>query len=131
MKKQNLSNRAVRQQETDFRIMQAIADNPQISQRGLAKELGLSLGRTHYCLSALIKIGWVKVGNFASSKKKKQYAYILTPSGLAQKSAITHDFLRQKIEEYEALRLEIERLNIELNAVDGFESSPSAQMAQI
>lgn len=102
--------------------MQAIAGNPHISQRELAEHLGLSLGRAHYCLSALIKIGWVKVGNFTSSEKKKQYAYILTPSGLAHKAAITGEFLRRKLDEYEALKLEIEQLNRELVAVDGFKS---------
>lgn len=119
MEKQTPSSKTLRQQEAEFRIMQAIAGNPQISQRELAEELGLSLGRAHYCLSALIKIGWVKVGNFASSGKKRQYAYILTPSGLAHKAAITGEFLRRKIEEYETLRLEIEQLNRELIAVGG------------
>lgn len=122
MKKQNPSIKALRQQEAEFHIMQAIAGNPQISQRELAGELGLSLGRAHYCLSALIKIGWVKVGNFASSGKKKQYAYLLTPLGLAHKAAITREFLRRKIEEYEALRLEIERLSGELNVGGGFDT---------
>lgn len=122
MEKQTPSSKTLRQQEAEFRIMQAIAGNPQISQRELAEELGLSLGRAHYCLSALIKIGWVKAGNFASSGKKRQYAYILTPSGLTHKAAITGEFLRRKMEEYETLRLEIEQLNRELIAVDGYMS---------
>ena len=123
MKKQNLSSKVLRRQEAEFRIMRAIADNPQISQRELAVELGLSLGRAHYCLSALIKIGWVKVGKFASSENKKRYTYILTPLGIAQKAAITREFLQRKIDEYEALSLHIEQLNQELIAVDGFEAS--------
>lgn len=123
MEKQNRSSKALRQQEAEFRIMQAIAANPQISQRELAAELGLSLGRAHYCLSALVKIGWVKVGNFAICGKKRQYAYILTPSGLAHKAAMTGEFLRRKIEEYETLRLEIEQLNRDLTAVGTLKST--------
>lgn len=108
MEKQNPSSKVLRQQEAEFCILQAIAGNPQISQWEMAEDLGLSLGRAHYCLSALIKIGWVQVRNFASSGNKRQYAYTLTLLGLAHKAAIAGKFSRRKIEEYETLRLEIE-----------------------
>lgn len=99
-----------RKQEAEFRIMHAIATNPMVTQRELANQMGVSLGRAHYCLTSLIEVGWVKIERFRASSDKKQYAYILTPSGMAQKAEITGRFLKRKIEEYEALKREIEVL---------------------
>lgn len=117
-KERPLSTREVRQQDAQFRIMQAIAENPNITQRQLASLLGISLGRAHYCLASLIQVGWVKIGYFRSASNKLKYAYILTPSGMAHKLAITRDFLQRKIEDYEALRLEIEDIRKELDSDD-------------
>lgn len=94
--------------------MQAIAGNPRIAQRELAREMGVSLGRAHYCLASLIEIGWVKVDHLRASARKKQYAYILTPRGLAQKAVIAVRYLRRKTAEYEALKREIEILREEM-----------------
>jgi len=99
-----------RKQEAEFRIMQAIATNPRVTQRELANQMGISLGRAHYCLTSLIEVGWVKIERFCASSDKKQYAYILTPIGMAQKAEITGRFLKRKLEEYEALKREIEAL---------------------
>ena len=96
--------------------MQAIASNPKITQRKLASEMGVSLGRAHYCLASLLEVGWVKIDRFKGSSEKKRYAYILTPSGLTQKAEITGRFLKRKIEEYEALRREIEALHEEIDS---------------
>ena len=85
-------------------LMHILQENPNISQRQLAKEIGLSIGKVNYCLKALIDIGFVKVDNFKNSKKKIKYAYILTPKGIKQKIIIAEQFIEKKIEEYEKLK---------------------------
>ena len=79
----------------------------------MANELGMSLGKANYLLKALLDKGFVKVGNFRNSSNKRAYAYLLTPEGVAAKAELTRDFLARKIDEYDALRLEIERLRAE------------------
>ena len=85
-----------------------------MSQRGLAEALGSSIGGTHYVLNALIEKGLVKLGNFTAAEDKRRYAYVLTPKGIAGKAAITKRFLARKIEEYEALKSEIDELSQEV-----------------
>ena len=85
-----------------------------MSQRQIAEELGVSLGGVNYCLRALVQIGWIKVGNFAKSGHKLGYLYLLTPQGVKEKTKITASFLAKKRLEYEALRQEIARLEVEL-----------------
>lgn len=104
------------QEDTYFRIMRVLEASPEVTQRELASRVGLSLGGLNYCLKALIRKGCLKVQNFSSSKNKLGYAYILTPQGIAEKSAITSRFIRRKLEEYEALRAEIESLKAEAAA---------------
>jgi EPS-associated MarR family transcriptional regulator len=81
-----------------------------MSQREMAQRLGISNGGMHYCLNALMDKGLIKLGNFASSKHKLGYFYLLTPKGIAQKAAMTSRFLERKVAEYETLREEIEAL---------------------
>ena len=90
--------------------MRLIEANPSVSQREIARSLGISLGAVNYCLSALIEVGFVKVRNFRASNNKHRYAYILTPKGAAEKAALTAGFLQRKVQEYEALKAEIESL---------------------
>ena len=85
-----------------------------MSQRQIADELGVSLGGVNYCLKALAEIGWIKVGNFAKSNHKLGYLYLVTPRGIREKTNITVSFLAKKRGEYEALREEIARLEVEL-----------------
>ena len=85
-----------------------------MSQRDLAATVGISVGSTHYLLSALVEKGLVKLGNFSAADDKRRYAYILTPKGVAEKAALTGRFLRRKLEEFEALQAEIETLQDEL-----------------
>ncbi|MEM9902018.1 MAG: MarR family EPS-associated transcriptional regulator [Pseudomonadota bacterium] len=80
----------------------------------MARDLGMSLGSVHYCLRALIEKGMVKAKRFAASPRKQAYAYVLTPKGLAAKTALTGDFLLRKRAEYEALKEEIADLEAEL-----------------
>ena len=98
------------QEDTHYRVLALLERSPDISQRELAKELGISLGGVNYSLRALIEKGLLKAQNFSSSDKKLAYAYILTPKGLAEKSLLTARFLRRKMDEYEALKAEIESL---------------------
>ena len=98
------------QEDTHYRVLALLERSPDISQRELAKELGISLGGVNYSLRALIEKGMLKAQNFSSSDKKLAYAYILTPKGLAEKSLLTARFLRRKMDEYEALKAEIESL---------------------
>jgi EPS-associated MarR family transcriptional regulator len=108
------SRQARLQEDTYFRAMRILKDNPDLTQRELAEKLGISVGGLNYCLKALMEKGFVKMKNFANSKNKFGYVYVLTPSGIAEKSAITHRFLQRKIDEYEALKAEIEILRPEV-----------------
>ncbi|MBX3588565.1 MAG: MarR family EPS-associated transcriptional regulator [Ramlibacter sp.] len=101
------------QEDTYFRVMRILQYNPDITQRELADQLGVSVGGLNYCLKALVQKGWVKIQNFSHSKNKFGYVYMLTPSGIAEKAALTNRFLKRKMEEYDALRSEIEALKAE------------------
>jgi EPS-associated MarR family transcriptional regulator len=108
------SRQARLQEDTYFRVMRMLQYNPDITQRELAQKLGISVGGLNYSLNALIDRGLVKMKNFASSKNKFGYVYVLTPCGMAEKAAITHRFLQRKMEEYELLKAEIEMLECEV-----------------
>ncbi len=100
--------------EYRYKLLKLLAERPNVSQRELARELGISLGKANYCLTALINKGWVKVQNFRNSGNKRAYAYLLTPGGIEEKAQVTFSFLRRKMAEYEALRAEIEDLRDEV-----------------
>ena len=100
--------------EIHYHVLKLIESKPEITQRELAKELGVSVGKANYCLKALIDKGWVKANNFKNSNKKLAYFYILTPSGLEQKTKITVNFLKRKMHDYEALKKEIAILKNEV-----------------
>jgi EPS-associated MarR family transcriptional regulator len=119
------SRQAKLQEDTYFRMMRILQDNPDLTQRELAEKLGISVGGLNYCLKALMEKGLVKMKNFTNSKNKFGYVYVLTPTGMAEKAAITHRFLQRKMEEYEALKGEIEALRSEVNE----ERSEGAQKA--
>lgn len=96
-------------EEMRYKLMRLIAANPQLSQRDVARELGISLGKVNYCLKALMQKGWVKAENFKNSRNKVAYMYLLTPRGLEAKATLALRFLSIKKQEYESLRLEIEQ----------------------
>jgi EPS-associated MarR family transcriptional regulator len=96
-------------------LLKLLQDQPQMSQRDLAQAMGVSLGKANYCLKALMEKGLVKFGNFRNNPDKREYAYLLTPAGLEEKTRITMAFLRRKVAEYEALEKEIEQLRGDLN----------------
>ena len=96
------------------KILKKLEEDPQISQRDLARELGISLGKANYCLQALVVKGLVKANNFKNSNNKKAYIYLLTPKGMAEKAHATVRFLDRKIAEYESLKREIAVLKREM-----------------
>ena len=96
--------------ELRLRVLRELEVNPELSQRQLAQELGVSLGGVNYALKALVERGFVKAGNFRKSGNKVAYLYVLTPKGVAEKGALATAFLGRKLEEYEVLRQEIEAL---------------------
>ena len=96
-----------------LRVLRLLDASPRLTQRDMAREMGVSLGKANYCLRALIGKGFVKVQNFRNSTNKRAYLYLLTPDGVAAKANLTRDFLARKREEYDALRLEVERLQQE------------------
>lgn len=114
-----ISRQARLQEDTYFRAMRILQENPDLTQRELAERLGISVGGLNYCLKALMEKGLVKMKNFANSKNKFGYVYVLTPNGMAEKAAITHRFLQRKMEEYEALKAEIEALKLEVENPGG------------
>ena len=104
--------------EAHYRVLRALEANPNLSQRKLANELGISVGKANYCIKALIDKGWVKARNFRNSNNKLAYAYVLTPSGIRRKTKLTMRFLAHRRCEFEALRREIAALSAELDGKD-------------
>ncbi len=96
--------------ETHLKILRYIESNPHVSQRKLAQDLGVSVGKVNYCVKALIDKGLVKAGNFKRSADKIGYLYLLTPKGIEEKARLTASFLRCKIAEHEQITKEIELL---------------------
>ena len=96
--------------ETHLKVLRLLESTPNINQRKLAEALGVSLGKTNFCLNALLDKGLVKMENFRTSTRKLNYAYLLTPAGIAEKAALTARFLMRKQQEYELLRAEIKLL---------------------
>ena len=101
--------------ELRLRVLRALEANPELSQRQLAAELGVSLGGVNYALKALMERGFVKADNFRKSGNKVAYLYVLTPRGVAEKASLTSRFLKRKMEEYDALKVEIEALKSEVD----------------
>jgi len=103
---------------TRYRLLRLLQSNPQLSQRQLAAELGVSVGKLNYCLNALLDKGLIKVRNFRDNRNKLAYAYYLTPKGAQEKVRATVGFLKRKLEEYQGLQREIEELQREVNATE-------------
>ena len=107
------SRQAKLQQDIYYRVLRILQENPDLTQRELADKLGISVGGINYCLRALIKKGLVKMTNFTNSKNKFGYIYVLTPQGISDKASLTQQYLQRKMEEYDALKSEIESLQRE------------------
>ncbi len=109
-----MNKRISLQEDIQFQVLRRLYETPDVSQRTLAKELGISLGSINFCFQALVDKGWVKMQNFSQSKHKMGYVYLLTPAGIAEKSVLTARFLTRKMGEYDVLREDIEKLKTEM-----------------
>jgi EPS-associated MarR family transcriptional regulator len=107
------SRRSQLQEDTYFRVLRMLQDDPDMTQREIAEKLGISTSGLNYCLKALIDKGWVKMQNFSQSKNKFGYIYVLTPQGIAEKAVLANRFLKRKMAEYEILKAEIQGLQVE------------------
>ncbi|QFS84841.1 MarR family protein (plasmid) [Roseivivax sp. THAF40] len=105
-------------EDVRFRVMRAVEQNPNVSQRELSDQLGVSLGIINYCLHGLVEKGHIKIRNFRASPNKLRYAYVLTPAGIAERVSLTKRFLKRRMAEYDALQAEIEALQEELGEPD-------------
>ena len=118
------SRREEQQAEIRLKVMRLISQKPEMSTRQVADEVGISNGSAYYILTALIEKGFVKLGNFKKNPRKGQYAYLLTPKGIREKSLLTHSFIVRKCEEFKILRVEIRALEEEAGLVAETARSP-------
>ena len=107
------SRRDEQQAAIRLKVMRLISVNPEMSTRQVADEVGISNGSAYYVLTALVEKGFVKLGNFKNNPLKGQYAYLLTPKGMKEKSLLTHSFIERKRQEFKNLRAEIQALEHE------------------
>ena len=107
------SRREEHQEDVRLRVMRLIDENSKMSSRQIADKVGIANGSAYYVVTALIKKGFVKLGNFKNNRQKDQYAYLLTPKGIREKSFLTHSFIERKRQEFEDLRAEIQALEHE------------------
>ena len=114
----NMNRKSQLHEDNKFRILRLLEKNPDITQREIAGHLGLSASGINYCLKSLIEKGLVKIQNFRHSKNKFGYAYVLTPSGIIEKTKLAAAFLNRKMQEYHDLRLEIDMLQSEVSKTD-------------
>jgi len=121
------SRREEQQAEVRLKVMRLISLNPEMSTRQVADEVGISNGSAYYILTALIEKGFVKLGNFKKNPRKGQYAYLLTPKGIREKSLLTHGFIERKREEFKILRVEIRALEEEAGLVAETVRSPQGK----
>ena len=104
-----MNNNSENNNPDHFNVLRKIQNKPNSTQRELAYELGFSLGKLNYCLKALKQKGLVKIGNFKKSKEKINYIYILTPQGITEKTRLTINFMKLKMQEYDELKKEIKK----------------------
>lgn len=107
--------------EIHYKLLKVLEETPDVTQRELAARLGISLGKANYCLRALMGRGWVKMGNFRRNPNKMGYVYLLTPCGIEEKARFAVRFLRHKLNEFDVLKAEIERLQLEVENSAGNE----------
>jgi len=124
-----MNSESSRAEEIHFRVLRLLEARPQLTQRQLAQELGISLGKANYCVKAMLEKGWIKVNNFKNSHNKIAYAYLLTPAGFEKRAKMTVRFLKRKMAEFESLEREIEQLRREVNTADDPNSSPDTAHA--
>lgn len=113
-----MTNQRKLREDVMFRILRLLQANPEMSQRELARQVGVSTGGVHYVLNALIEKGIIKLSNFTRAEDKRRYAYVLTPKGIATKADLARRFMIRKISEYEMLKAEIDKVRADLSEQD-------------
>jgi len=104
--------------EIKYRLLSLLEKDPHLSQRDLAKAMGISLGKVNYCLKALVEKGVIKAKNFYHNSNKISYSYCLTTKGVQEKTTVTYRFLKQKMQEYEVLKNEIENIKADASILN-------------
>ena len=107
------------QQEEILKVLAQIQKNPEVTQRELVRQVGISLGKINFLIKSLIQKGIIKAKRFKNSKKKLAYLYIITPGGIREKAILTENFLRIRMKEYDELRMQIEKLKLEVKKNNG------------
>ncbi|WP_111640755.1 MarR family EPS-associated transcriptional regulator [Marinimicrobium alkaliphilum] len=110
--------------ECRYKVLKLLDEDPRLSQRELARKMGISVGKVNYCLKALAQKGIIKASNFKNSANKQAYAYLLTPKGIEDKARVTARFLKVKLAEHAALQQEIEQLRREVHTCAAEEVEP-------
>ena len=118
------SRREEHQSEIRLKVLRLISQDPEMSSRDVADEVGISNGSAYYVLTALVEKGFVKLGNFSNNPRKGQYAYLLTPKGIREKSLLTHSFIERKRQEFKDLKAEIQALEEEAGLADEAITAP-------
>lgn len=108
-----------------YQLLHLLSTKPSLSQRAIAKSLGMSLGKINYALKALMEKGLIKVEEFYNSKNKRAYSYILTPKGIEEKAAVTMRYFKKKMQEYEQLQQELKELKKEVEKIESKEKEGS------
>ena len=121
------SRREEQQAEIRLKVLRLISQDPEMSSRDVADEVGISNGSAYYVLTALVEKGFVKLGNFSNNPRKGQYAYLLTPKGIREKSLLTHSFIERKRQEFKDLKAEIQALEEEAGLADEAITAPGGQ----
>ena len=104
------------EQDIRYRLFKILSDNPDITQREIAQRMGISLGKTNYCVSEFVRKGFLKMHRFGQSKTKFGYIYILTPSGMEEKATLAVRFLKRKLQEYEQIKQQIQELSKDIDS---------------
>jgi len=118
------------QQEIRYRLLKVLSRNAGFTQRQMAREIGISLGKINYCVSELAQKGLIKIARFRDSRNKLQYLYHLTPRGLEAKDSLTVAFLKRKVLEYNEIKRQIKELALEANMENPLESEPDAALEE-
>mgnify|MGYP000666274946 FL=1 len=105
-------------QDIRLDLLRKLESNPHFTQRELSRDIGVSLGKVNYCMKKLTEKGLIKLTNFTHNPNKMGYAYLLTPSGIEEKSRLTFSFLKRKVIEYEILKKEINALQLETEEIE-------------
>ena len=113
--------------ETQYRLLKLLADEPKLRQLDMAKKIGISVGKANGCMAELVKKGFIKVKRFQKARRKPAYVYHLTARGIEEKGRITVAFLESKLQEYEEVKRQIHTLTLEVEE-NGFDAMADPEL---